>query len=236
MKNHAKVNALLETRQPCTSFEDNTYYNISLFEHFCDHRDYKYVAIFGYYKNKYDWSDAQAQEMYAKSPDGWHDGVGVYRLYDWGRGLNEIVKGEDRDWHKPQLDHIVPRSKGGPNTPDNFQVVPSIVNRVMTDLTDETAQAILPILQDQFKTYPPISVAIVKELINEVDVEDPIDWGMLNIDESGATDLIANNVVDMYNRDWQHLSDREFRMAMLATVGKLVLENFVLNIKLAKND
>jgi hypothetical protein len=151
MKNWSVVNERIQHRDPCTSFEDNTYYNIPLFEHFCDNRDYKYVAIFGYYKNKYDWTDAEAQEMYHKAPDGWTDGVGVYRLYDWGKGANKIRCGDDWEWHEPQLDHIIPRSKPGTsNKPLNFQVLPAILNRILSNLTDEMAPAILPILIAQF--------------------------------------------------------------------------------------
>lgn len=70
------------------------------------------------------------------------------------------------------------------------------------------------------------------ELISEVDGADPIDWEMLNINENDATKLIALNLLEQYNKDWAHLDDNDFRCAMLATIGKLVLENFVLNLKL----
>ena len=138
------MNATIASREPCSSWEENTYYTYPLFEHFCDNRDYKYVTIFGYYKIKYDWSDDQALEMYNKAPDGWTDGLGVYRLYDWGRGENKIARDEDRDWHEPHLD------KGGTNDPTNFQVLPRILNIVLSNLTDEAAPAIIPLLIQQF--------------------------------------------------------------------------------------
>jgi hypothetical protein len=151
MQNYAVINERIAGRNPCTSFEDNTYYTMDLFEHFCDNRDYKYVTIFGYYKNKYDWTDEQAWEMYNKAPDTWTDGLGVVRYYDWGRGQNKLnLSHSDREWHEPQLDHIVPRSVGGSNTPDNFQVLPAILNRVLSNLTDETAPAVLPLVLKQF--------------------------------------------------------------------------------------
>lgn len=158
MKNYQAINESIANREPCTSFEDDTYYTSSIFRDFCKHRDLKRVAIFGYYKNKYKWTVAEAEEMYAKAPDGWIDGVGVYRLYDWGKGENKIECGEDWEWHEPQLDHIVPRSRAKAmgwepeqiNHPSNFQVLPAFINRILSNLTDEHAPAVLPIILAQF--------------------------------------------------------------------------------------
>ena len=66
------------------------------------------------------------------------------------------------------------------------------------------------------------------ELTKEVESEDPIDWGLLNIDEETATKMIALNVFDMYH-DWKASGDAE--TVMLVTITKLILENFVLNLK-----
>lgn len=150
MQNHIEINLAIVNRKPCTSFEENTYYTYPLFEHFCDYKDYKHIAIFGYYKHKYDWSDEEALEMYNKAPDSWTDGIGVHRLYDWGRGKNKIVRDNDRDWHEPHLDHIVPRSKGGSNKPSNMQVLPRKLNIILSNLTEDEAPALLPLLLEQF--------------------------------------------------------------------------------------
>lgn len=69
------------------------------------------------------------------------------------------------------------------------------------------------------------------ELVGEVESEDPIDWGTLNIDEETATRLIALDVFDMYH-DW--VATSEPQTVMLVTITKLILENFVLNLKLQK--
>ena len=153
MKNHQQINESIKNLEPCTSFEDDTYYHISIFKDFTKHRDLKRVAIFGYYKSKYRWTDAEAELMYQQTPDGWLDGLGVYRLYDWGRGENKIEKGEDWEWHDPQLDHIVPKSRGGTDKPDNFQVLPAIINRILSNMTDEQAPALLPIIIQQFPNF-----------------------------------------------------------------------------------
>lgn len=59
-------------------------------------------------------------------------------------------------------------------------------------------------------------------LAMEVEVEDPIDWGMLAIDEQEAYTLMATHVLEMNNDD---LTNR-------AIIVKLLVENFVLNLKL----
>ena len=154
MKNYKTVNESIENRTPSMSFEDNTYYNMDLFYKFCETCDYKHLVIFGYYKAVYNWTDAEAQEMYNKAPDGWTDGKGVVRMYDWGKGDNKVEAGVDAEWHEPQLDHIVPReecvrqgwSEARMNHPSNLQVLPRIVNRIKNSLTQEGALAILPVL------------------------------------------------------------------------------------------
>ena len=158
MNNYIAINESIASRSPCTSFEDGTYYSMGIFTKFCEDRDYKRVAIFGYYKAKYHWTNAEAEEMYTNAPDGWTDGTGVYRAYDWGRGENKIQKGEDWEWHDPQLDHVVPRSRAKAqgwtskqiNSPNNFQVLPAILNRILSNMTDEHAPALIPLILKQF--------------------------------------------------------------------------------------
>ncbi len=77
-----------------------------------------------------------------------------------------------------------------------------------------------------------IQVKDIVDLVNEIDSEDPIDWGMLNIDETEATELIANNLIEQYNTTWAQMPDNERNIIMLATITKLVVENFTLNLKL----
>lgn len=72
------------------------------------------------------------------------------------------------------------------------------------------------------------AVARLVELAQEVEIKDPIDWGMLSIKESDAYELMANSVLDqMYN-----LPENYRETVMMATMTKLLVENFVLNIKL----
>lgn len=66
---------------------------------------------------------------------------------------------------------------------------------------------------------------IIAMLAKEVEGGDPIDWGMLQVDEDTTYDLIASQVVEKFGSDID-------RLTMLSTITKLVVENFVLNLTL----
>lgn len=67
----------------------------------------------------------------------------------------------------------------------------------------------------------------IVELAEAIETTDPIDWGMLNISEHDAYVLMATGVLDNYLN-----TDKDQRdMMLLATVVKLVVENFVLNLR-----
>jgi len=63
---------------------------------------------------------------------------------------------------------------------------------------------------------------ILKELAQEADTVDPIDWGQLNISEEEAFNLMAMHVAEMDNNV----------LTLKAICVKLMVENFVLNLKL----
>jgi hypothetical protein len=65
------------------------------------------------------------------------------------------------------------------------------------------------------------------ELAQEYDIGDPIDWGMLNVQEDDAYLMIAEQVVAIMRR-----SDNPELVATIA-MTKLLVENFVLNLRLA---
>lgn len=69
-----------------------------------------------------------------------------------------------------------------------------------------------------------ITAEILVDLAQEVEITDPIDWGMLNISEEEAYKLIASHIVE--------LSDNPLTLKAMLT--KLMVENFVLNLKLLK--
>ena len=67
----------------------------------------------------------------------------------------------------------------------------------------------------------------IASLAQEVEVGDPIDWGMTEIAEKDAYKLMAMGVVNQFDK--YTVNEREI---MIATITKLVVENFVLNVKL----
>lgn len=65
-------------------------------------------------------------------------------------------------------------------------------------------------------------VDLLVELAKEVELTDPIDWGMLNVDEDEAYRLIALSIVELEDNV----------LTLKASLTKLMVENFVLNLKL----
>jgi hypothetical protein len=79
-----------------------------------------------------------------------------------------------------------------------------------------------------------INLKTVEELIKEIELADPIDWGMLRIDEEDATRLIASSVVEHYEENIRPMAETDREYVVVSSIAKLTLENFVLNIKLAQ--
>ena len=74
----------------------------------------------------------------------------------------------------------------------------------------------------------PTSIITVKQLADvamETEITDPIDWGELAVREEDAYMLMASHVIEMFNGENNTLT-------MQATIVKLLVENFVLNLKL----
>ena len=76
-------------------------------------------------------------------------------------------------------------------------------------------------MSDMFEITNP-EVKLLVELAKEGAVMDPIDWGELNITEDQAYVMMATHVLEM---ERNHLTDA-------AIIVKLLVENFVLNLKL----
>jgi len=70
-----------------------------------------------------------------------------------------------------------------------------------------------------------LTVNLLAELAIETEISDPIDWGYLNIDEKTAYRMMAAHVIEMTNDP----------LTLKATLVKMLVENFVLNLKLEKS-
>jgi hypothetical protein len=66
-------------------------------------------------------------------------------------------------------------------------------------------------------------INLLVELAQEVEVTDPIDWGMLAIDEEEAYRMMAISVLETFPDE---------KIEIQAVITKLTVENFVLNLKL----
>jgi|TARA_R110000796_G_scaffold36173_1_gene92477 hypothetical protein len=66
------------------------------------------------------------------------------------------------------------------------------------------------------------------DLARECDTADPMDWGTLKVTEDQAYQMMASNLLDQ-----MATLDEDQRLHIsLATTTKLLVENFVLNLKL----
>ena len=79
-----------------------------------------------------------------------------------------------------------------------------------------------------------MNLKAVEALISEIELADPIDWGMLNISDEDATRLIALSVVQHYEQHIRPMSESDREYVYVSSIAKLTLENFVLNVKLAQ--
>jgi hypothetical protein len=70
--------------------------------------------------------------------------------------------------------------------------------------------------------------AQLAELAREVEGASPIDWGALSVDERSAYELMASHVLEMT----ADLPEERREMVMMATMTRLLVENFVLNARL----
>ena len=76
-------------------------------------------------------------------------------------------------------------------------------------------------MSDMFEITNP-EVKLLVDLAMESEIADPIDWKELNITEQQAYIMMATHVLEM---ERNHLTDA-------AIIVKLMVENFVLNLKL----
>jgi lipopolysaccharide biosynthesis regulator YciM len=71
--------------------------------------------------------------------------------------------------------------------------------------------------------------------MQEVELEDPIDFADLPFEEQDLRALIANHLCEMAEA-MEGFSEEDKHLSLLAVAAKLVLENLVLNIQLLRRN
>ncbi len=74
----------------------------------------------------------------------------------------------------------------------------------------------------------------LEELIQEVELEDPIDFADLPYDERELRSLVASHLCEMAER-LESFTEQERHLCLLAVAAKLVLENMVLHLRLLRD-
>jgi len=73
-----------------------------------------------------------------------------------------------------------------------------------------------------------ITVKQLAQLAREVEITDPIEWGELSIQEDVAYEMMAASVIEMMMK----LKDDEKEVVAMASIVKLLVENFVFNLRM----
>jgi hypothetical protein len=75
---------------------------------------------------------------------------------------------------------------------------------------------------------PMPTVDQLAEIAMESEITDPIDWGLLVVSEKHAYKMMASYVLEMAEAQ---KDNKHFETILMATITKLLVENFVLNLK-----
>lgn len=70
------------------------------------------------------------------------------------------------------------------------------------------------------------------ELVEEIEALDPIDMTGLAVPLDGYKDLVCNNVWEMHQTIWKALPTDERETAMMAALAKLILDNFIMHVRI----
>lgn len=119
------INEQIAERKLYPGFDESTYYRQELFDYVVDNYGdpdilFK-VKIFGYYAKRYKWTDEQAAKFIEDNLEDsrGYSVNGEWYAYDWGVGENNVTKDK---MHEPNLDHIIPKERGGADAPDNMRI------------------------------------------------------------------------------------------------------------------
>ena len=77
-----------------------------------------------------------------------------------------------------------------------------------------------------------ISPCTIRALLDDIEVEDPVDFGDLPVDEERARSLVVAHLAEMRERLVKHDLSGEAREAvLLATASRVILENLLLHVR-----
>lgn len=135
ISNTQKINEAIESRRrlPSTQYCETTYYNTEGYAFWVDNQFdpdvlFKIKCMFSYAK-KFKWNKEETQEFIQNNinESRSHISDGIEYFYDWGAGDNKTKI--SNHWHLPHLDHIIPRSEGGNDSPSNLRIRCSLLNQ-----------------------------------------------------------------------------------------------------------
>ena len=78
-----------------------------------------------------------------------------------------------------------------------------------------------------------ITVQELEQLMQEVELEDPIDFADLPFDEHDLRGIVASHLCEMADT-LESFSQEDRQLTLLAVAAKLVLENLVLHVQLLR--
>jgi hypothetical protein len=79
--------------------------------------------------------------------------------------------------------------------------------------------------------FTDITPETIANLAMQAEITDPVDWGMLSIEETQAYNMMANSVKEQM----AGIPEDQRLVVAMATMTKLLVENFVLNLKITGN-
>jgi hypothetical protein len=79
-------------------------------------------------------------------------------------------------------------------------------------------------------TFMSPTVKQLAELAKEAAILDPIDWDKFKVTEEHVYEMMASNVLEQFHG----VPEDQRLVVAMATITKLLVENFVLNVKLGR--
>jgi hypothetical protein len=172
---HDDINHAILSRTLHLEYDENTYFSKGIFKYVLEHLDDPHilfrVALYGYYRKEYKWSNEQTEEFFQLHKHNsvkWDDGFHVY-YYDWGKGKNRITR---NPMHFPNLDHVQPKSIDvNKNGPENFRIRCKRLNESKSDANsdNERRASIVDLFKDMNAEGQQVILSYLNTIKKEID-------------------------------------------------------------------